>query len=115
MWHIESFLAGDLILAYKGFLINDIVPVGVSVNIPPFLVHRKFTKQEILRTKEIARSRIHVERANARIKECSIVSFIPAWLRCHADKIVQLVAALIHLQFPLIKECSTGTDFDYVW
>lgn len=32
----NHFKAGDLILADKGSLINDIVPTGVSVNIPPF-------------------------------------------------------------------------------
>lgn len=34
---LRYLVAGDLILADKGFLINDIVPHGVSVNIPPFL------------------------------------------------------------------------------
>lgn len=33
---LNHFKAGDLILADKGFLITDIVPTGVSVNIPPF-------------------------------------------------------------------------------
>lgn len=28
---------GDLILADKGFLISDVLPDGVSLNIPPFL------------------------------------------------------------------------------
>ena len=29
----------DLVLADKGFLIQDLVPDGVSVNIPPFLIN----------------------------------------------------------------------------
>lgn len=40
---MSRFIAGDLILADKGFLIRDKVPDGVSVNIPPFLSKGKFT------------------------------------------------------------------------
>ena len=109
---LHNFMAGDLILADKGFLVADILPAGVSINVPPFLEHGKFTKSEIIATKQIANCRIHVERANARIKDFKILSYIPAKLRSHADKIVQLVAALVNFQFPLIKECNEGTQFD---
>ena len=34
---IESTVPGDMIMADKGFLIQDILPNGVSVNIPAFL------------------------------------------------------------------------------
>ena len=109
---LNHFVAGDLILADKGFLIQDIVPTGVSVNIPPFLNRGKFTESEAKATKSIARCRIHVERANARLKDFKILSFIPHFLRCHADNLFQLCAALVNLQFPLIKECTEDTDFD---
>ena len=37
-WGLMNHMAsGDLILADKGFLIQDIVPKGVSINIPSFL------------------------------------------------------------------------------
>ena len=36
--------AGDLILADKGFLIQDMIPSGVSVNIPPFLNNGEFSE-----------------------------------------------------------------------
>ena len=98
-------MAGDLILADKGFLIQNIVPEGVTVNIPPHLNNSKFTKSEIRATKAIATCRIHVERANARLKMYKILDFIPSNLRAHSDTIFQLVAALVNLQAPLIKEC----------
>ena len=67
---LEQFEAGDLILADKGFTIYDKLPTGVSLNIPPFLVGKKhFTKAEAETCYKIGRSRIHVERANARIKK----------------------------------------------
>ena len=56
-------------LADKGFLIQDLVPNGVSVNIPPFLNNGTFTESEARATKAIAKCRIHVERANARLKD----------------------------------------------
>lgn len=109
---LDHLATGDLILADKGFLIQDIVPNGVSVNIPPFLEHGKFTESEIKATKSIARCRIHVERANARLKDFKVLNFIPPNLRCYADKVFQLGAALVNLQFPLIKEGCEGMEFD---
>ena len=82
----NHLVAGDLILADKGFLIQDVVPRGVSVNIPPFLNQGKLTESEAKATKSIARCRIHVERANARLKSFRILQFIPSFLRCHASK-----------------------------
>ena len=110
---LKHFVAGDLILADKGFLIQDIVPNGVSVNIPPFLEHGRFTESEAKVTKSIARCRIHVERANARLKDFKILSFVPPYLRSYVDTVFQLCAAIVNLQFPLIKEgCEGTTDFD---
>ena len=57
---LDHFVPGDLILADKGFLIQDIAPQGTSVNIPPFLNNGKFTESEARATKSIARCRIHV-------------------------------------------------------
>lgn len=109
---LDQLSTGDLVLADKGFLIQDIVPNGVSVNIPPFLNNGTFTESEARATKAIAKCRIHVERANARLKDYKILSFIPSYLRCHADILVQLCCALVNLQFPLIKEVTAETNFD---
>ena len=109
---LKILTPGDMILADKGFLIQDIVPHGVSVNIPPFLNKGAFTESEARATKAIARCRIHVERANARLKDFRILSFIPSYLRCYADVLFQLCAALVNLQFPLIKEGCEDMVFD---
>ena len=109
---LNHLTPGDMILADKGFLIQDIVPRGVSVNIPPFLNNGTFTESEAKATKAIARCRIHVERANARLKDFKILSFIPSYLRCYADLLFRLVAALVNLQFPLIKEGCEDMVFE---
>lgn len=109
---LNHLTTGDMVLADKGFVIQDLVPNGVSVNIPPFLNNGSFTESEAKTTKAIAKCRIHVERANARLKDFKILSFIPYYLRCHADIIFQLCASLVNLQFPLIKEGCEGYEFD---
>ena len=109
---LNDLTPGDLVLADKGFLIQDIVPRGVSVNIPPFLNNGTLTESEAKATKAIARCRIHAERASARLKDFRILSFIPSYLRCHADLLSQLCAALVNLQFPLIKEGCEDRVFE---
>ena len=109
---LAHFRPGDLILADKGFLIADIVPTGVSVNIPPFLYNGKFNESEVKQTKTIARCRIHVERANARLKDFKILTFIPPYLRCYAEKVLKLCAGLVNLQNSLIKEIRDTVDLE---
>ena len=48
----------------------------------------------------------------ARLKDFTILRFIPSYLSCHADNIFQLCASLVNLQFPLIKEGSERYEFD---
>lgn len=108
---LASMEAGDLILCDKGFLISDLcAPLGVTVNIPPFLTRPQFTRSEVETTKRIARARIHVERAIGRLKNFRILNFIPANLREHSSKIVQVCACLVNLQYTLLKENESFMD-----
>lgn len=100
---LSHLTAGDLVLADKGFLISDIVPDGVIVNITPFLNKGKFSESEIRATREIAKNRVHVERANASLKEFKILNLIPSYLRQSTNVLVQLCCALVSLQSPMIK------------
>lgn len=95
---------GDLILADKGFLISDIMPKGVYLNIPPFLSTPQFTEAQVYETRQIAKAHIHVERAIRRVKCYSILDRIPQYLIPQLSKIFQLCAALTNFQYPLIKE-----------
>lgn len=93
-----------MILADKGFLISDLLPEGVSVNIPPFLGTPQFTPNQVLKTLTIAKARVHVEQAINRIKGYSILEFIPPKLIPYSSKIFQVCSALTNFQYPLIKE-----------
>ena len=55
---------------------------------------------------------MHVERAVVRLKDFKILGFVPPYLGSYIDKVFQLCAALVNLQFPLIKEGCEGTYCD---
>ncbi len=104
---LDQFVPGDLILADKGFTLHDRLPQGVNLNIPPFLRNKNhFTHEEGKLTYKIGKARIHVERANERIKNFDILNHIPAHYRPLSTKIFQVCCALVNFQAPLIKEIS---------
>jgi len=101
---LDSLQPGDLVLADKGFLVHDMLPPGVTLNIPPFKNTAQFTPSQVKNTTSIARARIHVERANARIKEYDILDCIPANMFDYASQLFQTCCALTNLKNPLIAE-----------
>ena len=65
---LEKLEVGDEIMADKGFDIQDLLtPLGVRLNIPPFLKSASQFSGDVLRTRKIAKLRIHVERSYQRI------------------------------------------------
>ncbi|XP_065057293.1 uncharacterized protein LOC135685315 [Rhopilema esculentum] len=101
---ISSLKAGDLILADKGFMIHDLVPKGIFLNLPPFLSGKKqFSKEEAMFCKKIASQRIHVERAIERLRNYKILNLITTNLRPWCNKLVQTCAALVNLQSAIIN------------
>lgn len=67
---------GDGIMVDKGFRIQESVEkIGMKLNIPPFAKSgSQMSSAEIKLTEKIARHRVHVERAIARIKSFKILS-----------------------------------------
>ena len=60
-------------MADKGFQSQDILPLGVSLNIAPFLGgNSQMSAEDVVRTQQIASVRIHVERAINKIKNFRI-------------------------------------------
>lgn len=109
---LDQLQPGDMILADKGFNIFDKLPAGVTLNIPPFMSNKgQFTKEEAKLCFKIGRSRIHVERANERIKNYDILSHIPAQYRHLSTKMFQVCCCLVNLQAPLLKEIADKYEF----
>ncbi len=97
---------GDSIMADRGFDIEDILPNGVSLNIPPFMRNKEFLSiEEETETRRIASVRIHVERAIARIKNFRILSTVfPISMGADLNKIWVICCYLSNFLPPLIIE-----------
>ena len=69
---------GNSIMADRGFNIDDILPPGVLLNVPPMLNETgQLTVNERTTTRQIASLCIHVERAVERIKNFQILHSVP--------------------------------------
>ena len=97
---------GDSIMADKGFDIEDILPNGVTLNIPPFMRNKEHLSiEEETETRRIASVRIHVERAIARIKNFRILSTVfPISMGADLNKIWVICCCLSNFLPPLIIE-----------
>ena len=75
---LDLLESGDAIMADRGFTIDDILPPGVTLNVPPCMNDSgQLTESERTTTRHIASVRIHVERAMERIKNYQILHNIP--------------------------------------
>ena len=96
------FPVGDIVIADKGFAISDLLePMGVGLNIPPFVRSRsQQNPSEVIATQEITSERIHVERAINKVKNFQLfnqvvpLSLAGRWTVC---------AILTNLQNPIIS------------
>ena len=99
------FSDGDSVMADKGFTIEDILPLGVSLNIPPFLgMYDQMSAEDVIATQEIASLRIHVERAINKVKNVQIFDgVIPLSLFGVVNQMWSVCAMLCNMQDPLIS------------
>ena len=77
---LKKLEPGNEIMADKGFTIQDLlVPVGVHLNMPPFLQsNSQMPAGDVFTTKKIAHLRVHVERAIGCVKDYQLLQgFLP--------------------------------------
>jgi hypothetical protein len=99
-------LPGDSVMADRGFTIqNDLLPYGVSLNIPVFRRGLKqLHKVDVIKTRRIATVRIHVERVISKLKNFRILKcVIPTTLVPLLDDIVMVCCALCNLQSDIVR------------
>lgn len=107
---------GDAIMADKGFLISDLTTSrGIDLIIPPFKRNKKqFSKREVQKTKDIANSRIHVEREMERIKNFRILQgIIPISMAPRVSSIWKICVGLTALQPPLVPQHKTCREAEF--
>ena len=99
------FEQGDSVMADKGFTIEDVLPLGVSLNIPPFLgMSDQMPAEDVIKTQEIASLRIHVERAINKIKNFLIFEgVLPVSQFCIVNQMRCVCAMLCNFQDPIIS------------
>ena len=105
---------GDAIMVDKGFNVSDLtLQCGAKLHIPPFTrpksdgKGRTLNQTEILKTREIARLRIHVERAIRRIEEFKLIgNKFDTRLFPLLDQILIIVSVLSNLEQPLVNSLS---------
>ena len=102
----KKFENGDTVMADKGLQIADIVPLGVTLNIPPFLRRNtQISAEDVVQTQQIAGLRIHVETAINKIKNFIIwKGEIPLSLFSVVNQMWSVCAFLCNTRDPLISE-----------
>ncbi|XP_031567089.1 uncharacterized protein LOC116302036 [Actinia tenebrosa] len=96
----------DSIMADKGFTIDDLLPLGVTTNIPPFLGdNAQMSGNDVINTQQIASVRIHIERAINKIKNFHVWdSVVPLSLFGVVNQMWTISAFLCNMQDPIISE-----------
>ena len=97
----------DAIMADKGFTIEqELKSLGLQLNIPPFASStRQMTRDDVLKTKQIATHRIHVERAINRIKNYKLLNRkVPVSLFHNINEIWFICCYLATLQDVLVRK-----------
>ena len=104
----QSFDDGDSVMADKGFQIQDILPLGVDLNIPPFLgSDAQMSAEDGVRTQKIASLRIHGERAINKIRNFRIWNgVVPLSLFSVVNQMWTVSAFLCNTQDPLISNIT---------
>ena len=100
------FNDNDCVMADKGFTIDDILPLGVSLNIPPFLGQfAQMPGEAVVETQQIAGLRINVERAINKIRNFHIWDrIVPMSLFGIVNQMWAVCAFLCNIQDPILSE-----------
>ena len=102
---MKNIMPGDLVLADRGFIIKDaMLKKQARLEIPPSSSGVvQMTRDDVFKTKRVAKSRIHVERAIGRAKYFAILKHVlPVNLLPLIDDIVTVCACLSNLRPPLV-------------
>ncbi|VDI17562.1 Hypothetical predicted protein [Mytilus galloprovincialis] len=104
---LDKLNNGDEIMADRGFTTDDLLMSRGAklIIIPPFLDSRdKCTPQEEASTNDIAKHRIHVERAIERMKEEKtriLQKIVPLSLQPVFSQMIFVIACLVNFQEPI--------------
>lgn len=105
--------SGDAIMADKGFDNEDKCDErGIELLIPSFRRSRNyFTARELMWSRVIAESRVHVETYIGKLKNYRLIRYvIPTSMLAVASDIVKVCAMLVNFEYPFISIPDEETD-----
>ncbi|XP_067127736.1 uncharacterized protein [Centruroides vittatus] len=97
----------DQVMTDKGFHIEDACSArAIGLVRPPFVrKQNQLSKHDALETAEIAKARVHVERAIQRMKLFAILKQKLDWtLLPHIDKILTIICGVVNLSRPILGD-----------
>ena len=108
---LDLISEGDAVMADRGFTIRDLLLLRkATLIIPPFTRKctfgkgRKLTPKEIKKTKNIAKLRIHVERAIHRLKKFQLLSNMSVKLKPLANQLLKVACVISNFHKPLVTD-----------
>ena len=101
----QQFDSDDSVMADKGFTIEDLLPPGIKLNIPPFLGSQgQMSPEDVVKTQTVASLRVHVERAINKVKNFHIWdNVLPLNLFGIVNQMWTVCCILCNLQKPIIS------------
>ncbi|KAF0745173.1 THAP-type domain-containing protein [Aphis craccivora] len=108
---LDKCTEGDAIMVDKGFLIEqECADRGVRLYRPPFLgKNKQLSTKDGIENAEIARARVHIERAIQRIKIFKILQQKVPWSYLPIiDKITTVICGVVNISRPIIGESESG-------
>ena len=93
-------------MADKGFTVEDLLPLGVSLNVPPFLGSKEqMSPEKVVEIQSIASLRIHVEREINKVKSFHLWdSIVPFTMFGVVNQMCSVCAMLYNFQTSIISE-----------
>ena len=102
---LDALEEGDIIMADKGFNIQDLLAIhGAQLRAPPIMSKSNVSARTSTATRRVANARVHVERIIRKLK-CfySLRGVIPLTFKSVITSIVRVCAAIVNLQPSLIN------------
>ena len=92
-------------MADKGFLVADLLPPDVGLNIPPLISSkRQMTLSEFDRTQQVAGPRIVIEMVNEQLKNFRVLQGVLPLSEAHLiEQMIFICTAFTNLYDPLLK------------
>ena len=103
---LEQLNPGDVIMADKGFNIQDLLALyHTRLLAPPLMKKGNISAQTSTATRRIAKPRVHVERLIRKLKCFNILrGVIPLTFKPYVNSIIKVCAALVNLQPSIIDQ-----------